>query len=119
MGEWAPIGAVIPHSMFWGFRSRETDLPNVDPFRPAAEAVAGKTKGPGDLTIVVSGVRVESDDEFLIFASYAKAPHAWRPSAPTTCSIRLPSRASPRRLRRPRHVLDPRPLLSEAPLPNR
>ena len=79
MGEWAPIGAVIPHSMFWGFRIRETDLPNVDPFRLAAEAVAGKTRGPGDLTIVVAGVRVESDDEFLILASYAKAPHAWWP----------------------------------------
>jgi CDP-diacylglycerol pyrophosphatase len=79
MGEWAPIGAVIPHSMFWGFRIRETDLPNVDPFRLAAEAVAGKTEGPGDLTIVVAGVRVESDDEFLILASSAKAPHAWWP----------------------------------------
>jgi CDP-diacylglycerol pyrophosphatase len=79
MGEWAQIGPVIPHSMFWGYRTAGTDLAKVDPFRLAADALAGKTKGPGDLTIVVAGVRVESDDEFLILASYAKAPHAWWP----------------------------------------
>ena len=79
IGEWMQIGAVIPHSMFWGYRIPGTDLSKVDPFRLAAEAVAGKTKGPGDLTIVVAGVRVEGDDEFLILASYAKAPHAWWP----------------------------------------
>jgi CDP-diacylglycerol pyrophosphatase len=79
LDQWAPIGAVIPHSMFWGLRIRGTDLPNVEPFRLAADALAGKTNGPGDLTIAVAGVRVESDDEFLILASYAKAPHAWWP----------------------------------------
>jgi hypothetical protein len=47
------------------------------PFRLAAEAVAGKARGPGDLTVVVAGVRVGSDDEFLVLASYAKPP--WRP----------------------------------------
>jgi CDP-diacylglycerol pyrophosphatase len=79
MGEWAQIGPVVPHTMFWGYRIRGTDLANVNPFRLAAEAVAGKTRDPGDLTVVVAGVRVESDDEFLILASYAKAPHAWWP----------------------------------------
>ena len=79
MGEWTQIGPVVPHTMFWGYRIPETELANVNPFRLAAEAVAGKTKGPGDLTIVVAGVRVEGDDEFLILASYAKAPHAWWP----------------------------------------
>jgi CDP-diacylglycerol pyrophosphatase len=79
MGEWAQIGPVVPHTMFWGYRIRGTDLANVNPFRLAAEAVAGKTKDPGDLTVVVAGVRVESDDEFLMLASYAKAPHAWWP----------------------------------------
>jgi CDP-diacylglycerol pyrophosphatase len=77
MGEWAPVGAIIPHTMFWGFRIPGTQLSSVDPFRLAAQAVAGKAKGPGDLTIVVAGVRVENDDEFLILASYAKAPGAW------------------------------------------
>ena len=79
MGEWARIGAVVPHTMFWGLRIRGTDLSNVNPFRLATEALAGKAKGPGDLTIAVVGVRVDSDDEFLILASYAKAPGAWWP----------------------------------------
>jgi CDP-diacylglycerol pyrophosphatase len=79
MGEWARIGAVVPHTMFWGFRIRGSDLSKVEPFRLAAEALAGRAKGPGDLTIAVVGVRVESDDEFLILASYAKAPGAWWP----------------------------------------
>ena len=79
IGEWAPIGPVVPHTMFWGYRIQATDLANVNPFRLAAEGLAGKTNGPGDLTIVVAGVRVESDDQFLILASYARAPHAWWP----------------------------------------
>jgi CDP-diacylglycerol pyrophosphatase len=79
MGEWAQIGPVVPHTMFWAYRIPGTDLANVNPFRLAAEALAGKTKGPGDLTVVVVGVRVDSDDEFLILATYAKAPHAWWP----------------------------------------
>ncbi len=79
MGEWTRIGAVVPHTMFWGFRIRGTDLSNVEPFRLAAEALAGKTNGPGDLTIAVAGVRVADDDQFLILASYAKAPGAWWP----------------------------------------
>jgi CDP-diacylglycerol pyrophosphatase len=79
IGEWAQIGPVVPHTMFWGYRIRGTDLANVNPFRLAAEAVAGKTKDPGDLAVVVAGVRVDSDDQFLILASYAKAPHAWWP----------------------------------------
>jgi len=79
MGEWAQIGPVVPHTMLWGYRIPGTGLANVNPFRLAAEAVAGKTKGPGDLTVVVAGVRVNGDDEFLILASYARAPHAWWP----------------------------------------
>jgi CDP-diacylglycerol pyrophosphatase len=79
MGEWAQIGPVVPHTMFWAYRIPGTDLASLNPFRLAAEAVAGKANGPRDLTIVVVAVRVESDDEFLILASYAKAPHAWWP----------------------------------------
>ena len=79
MGEWAQIGPVVPHTMFWAYRIPGTDLANVNPFRLAAEAVAGKTKDLGDLTVVVTGVTVEGDDQFLILASYAKAPHAWWP----------------------------------------
>jgi hypothetical protein len=91
------IGPVVPHTMFWGYRIRETDLPNVNPFQLAAEALAGKTKDPGDLTVVVAGVRVESDDQFLILASYAKAPHAWWPVGDGNllgdCSLAGPRRA--------------------------
>ncbi len=58
MGEWAQIGPVVPHTMFWAYRIRGTDLANVNPFRLAAELLAGKTNGPGDRTIVVAGVRV-------------------------------------------------------------
>jgi CDP-diacylglycerol pyrophosphatase len=79
MGEWAQIGPVVPHTMFWAYRIPDADLANVNPFRLAAEVVAGKTKDPGDLTVVVAGVRVENADQFLILASYAKAPHAWWP----------------------------------------
>jgi CDP-diacylglycerol pyrophosphatase len=79
MGEWAQIGPVVPHTMFWAYRIPEVDLAKVNPFRLAAEVVAGKTKDPGDLTVVVAGVRVKDDDQFLILASYAKAPHAWWP----------------------------------------
>jgi CDP-diacylglycerol pyrophosphatase len=79
MGKWAEIGPIVPHTMFWGYRIGEKDLSKVDPFRLAAEAVVGRTNGPGDLMIVVAGVRVEGDNEFLILASYAKAPHAWWP----------------------------------------
>jgi CDP-diacylglycerol pyrophosphatase len=79
MGEWAQIGPVVPHTMFWAYRIPGTELANVNPFRLAAEVVAGKTTDPGDMTVVVVGVRVDDDDQFLILASYAKAPHAWWP----------------------------------------
>jgi CDP-diacylglycerol pyrophosphatase len=96
MGEWAQIGPVVPHTVFWAYRIPGTDLANVNPFRLAAEELGGKTGGPGDLTVVVVGVRVDSDDEFLILASYAKAPHAWWPvgAADVLASCRL---AGPRR----------------------
>jgi CDP-diacylglycerol pyrophosphatase len=79
IGEWAPIGAVVPHTMFWGTRIGGTDLSDVEPFRLAAEALADKAGRRGDLTIAVAGVRVANDDDFLILASYAKAPGAWWP----------------------------------------
>ena len=60
------------------FLAVDCHLSNVDPFRLTAEALAGKAKGQGDLTIAIAGVHIESDDEFLIFASYAKAPGALR-----------------------------------------
>src|SRR5271169_4213546 len=55
MGEWAQIGPVVPHTMFWGYRIRGTDLASVNPFRLASEELGGKTGGPGDLTVAVVG----------------------------------------------------------------
>ena len=46
IGEWAQIGPVVPHTMFWGYRIPGTDLANVNPFQLAAEALAGKTTAP-------------------------------------------------------------------------
>jgi CDP-diacylglycerol pyrophosphatase len=79
MGEWAQIGPVVPHTVFWAYRIPGTGLASVNPFRLAAEELGAKTKSPGDLTVAVAGVRVDGDDEFLILASYARAPHAWWP----------------------------------------
>jgi CDP-diacylglycerol pyrophosphatase len=79
IGEWAQIGQVVPHTMFWAYRIPGTELASVNPFRLAAEELGDKTSGPGDLTVVVVGARVDDDDQFLILASYAKAPHAWWP----------------------------------------
>ncbi len=77
IGEWVQVGAVAPNTMFWGTRIRGTDLPHVEPFRLAAEALADKASGRSELSIMVAGVRVESDDEFLILASYPGAPGLW------------------------------------------
>ncbi len=79
IGEWKQIGPVVPHTMFWGYRIPGRELANVNPFRLAADELGGRTKSPGDLTVVVVGARVDDNDQFLILASYAKAPHAWWP----------------------------------------
>jgi CDP-diacylglycerol pyrophosphatase len=79
MGEWTQIGPVVPHTVFWAYRIPGTGLANVNPFRLAAEELGGKMRSPRDLTVAVVGTRVDGDDEFLILASYAKAPHAWWP----------------------------------------
>jgi CDP-diacylglycerol pyrophosphatase len=79
IGEWARIDAVVPHQTFWATRIRAADLSDVQPFRLAAEALADKVKDLAIMMIMVAGVRVDGDDEFLILASYAGAPHAWWP----------------------------------------
>ena len=93
MREWARIGAVVPHTMFWGLRIPGADLSNVNPFRLAAEALAGKAR-PRDMTIAVAGVRVGGDGQFLILASYARAPGAWWPVGDG--NLYSPCRTAPR-----------------------
>jgi CDP-diacylglycerol pyrophosphatase len=77
IGEWAQVGAVVPHSMFWGLRIRGADLAAVQPLRLAADYLADKIRNRADLMIVVAATRVAGDDEFLILATYAHAPHSW------------------------------------------
>jgi len=79
LGPRARIGAVVPHMMFWATRIKETDLSDIEPFRLAAEALADKVSDRGELTVLVAGVRVEGDDQFMVLATYAKAPGAWWP----------------------------------------
>ncbi len=53
------------------------------------------------MMIMVAGVRVEGDDEFLILASYAGAPHAWWPvGADSLLGRKCPAWTGPCRLRR-------------------
>ena|SRR5277367_539464 len=54
IGKWVRIGAVVPHTMFWGMRITATDLSDIEPLRLAADAIAGKTMRRGDLTIAAS-----------------------------------------------------------------
>lgn len=79
LGEWTRIGAVIPHTVFWGTRIRGTDLPESYPFQRVAAALPDAVANRRDLMIMVAGVRVEGDDQFLILASYGGVPGAWYP----------------------------------------
>jgi CDP-diacylglycerol pyrophosphatase len=79
IGDWARIDVGVPHTTFWGTRIRGADPSDVDPFRLAAEGLADKVKDRAIMMIMVAGARVDGDDEFLILASYAGAPHAWWP----------------------------------------
>ena len=98
IGEWARIGAVVPHTMFWGMRIKETDLSDIEPFRLAAEVFVSEVRDQRELTIMAAGVRVEGDDQFLILASYAKAPGAWWPvGASDLLDRNCPSRPPPTR----------------------
>ena len=79
LGQWARIGPIVPHTMFWAMRIKGADLSNVEPFRLAAEALANDFDELGELTVAAAGVRVGGDDQFVILASTAYAPGAWWP----------------------------------------
>ena len=79
VGEWSPIGLLVPHQPFWALRTGSADLSRFNPFRLAAEGFAGKVRSLGLLTLAVVSARFASADEFVILASYAGAPHAWWP----------------------------------------
>jgi len=79
VGQWAPIGTLIPHQPFWAFLTGTSDLRRLNPFRLAAEGLGNKVSDLALLTIVVASVRVADADEFVILASYVGAPHSWWP----------------------------------------
>ena len=106
---------MVPHQVFWGTRVQAADLSDVEPFRLAAEALADKVRDRGILMIMVAGVRVEGDDEFLILASYAGAPHAWWPvGADSLLGRKCP--AGPRLVRLRRSGTEDRPRSARPPI---
>ena len=90
-GEWAQVGPIIPHSMFWGLLIPATDLTAVKPLALAADYLADKVRDRAKIMVAVAGVRVAGNDGFVILASYDHAPRAWWPVAAenildSTCS---------------------------------
>ena len=79
IGEWAKLGALIPHSVFWIYRTGQADLAGVYPFRLAAEGLAGMARSRADVTIAVASVPMDGTDEFVVLATYVNAPHQWWP----------------------------------------
>jgi CDP-diacylglycerol pyrophosphatase len=96
IGEWSPIGPLVPHQPFWAFRTGTADLGRLDPFRLAAEGFADKVRNLALLTVVVASARIAGADEFVVLASYAGAPHAWWPvGADNLLLARCPSGPRP------------------------
>jgi CDP-diacylglycerol pyrophosphatase len=80
IGKWVRIGAVIPHTVFWGMRIKGTDPSDIEPFRLAAEVIVDKVITLRNLTIAEVGVRVEGDSQFLVLVSYAETTGGWSPA---------------------------------------
>ena len=97
VGEWSPIGLLVPHQPFWAFRTGTADLRRLDPFRLTAEGLADRVHNLARLTVVVASARIAGADEFVVLASYAGAPHAWWPvGADNLLLARCPSGPRPR-----------------------
>ncbi len=79
LGEWAQVGPIIPHSMFWAMRIGGSELATALPLALAADYFADRLRSRADLMVAVVPVRVAGDDDFLILASHTHAPHAWWP----------------------------------------
>ena len=96
IGEWTPIGPLVPHQPFWALRTGSADLARLDPFRLAAEGFADRVRSLALLTVVVASARFAGADEFVVLASYAGAPHAWWPvGAENLLLARCPSEPRP------------------------
>ena len=79
LGEWSHVGPLIPHSVFWAMRIRESDLAALQPFALAADQFADRARRLDDIMVAVVPARVDGEEDLLILASYAYAPHAWWP----------------------------------------
>jgi CDP-diacylglycerol pyrophosphatase len=77
--QWRLIGPVVPHQPFWALRVRSAELAGVEPFRLVRAELGGAVRDPADLVIAVVGATVMGNDEFLILASYNRAPGSWWP----------------------------------------
>jgi CDP-diacylglycerol pyrophosphatase len=69
IGTWTRLDAVMTGSSFWALRRRQGDLAGVEPLRLAAQGLADKAQGMSRLTLLVTQVRAEDDDELVILAS--------------------------------------------------
>lgn len=76
-GQWSKLGALVPHSVFWGFPTGSTDLATVEPFRLAVAAMAGMTQNQANVTVAVGLTSVKGRKEFIVLATYPGAPHQW------------------------------------------
>jgi CDP-diacylglycerol pyrophosphatase len=70
VGSWARVDEVVPGVLVWALRTGKPALDGVDPFRLAAEGLAGHIKSRAQLMIFVTQIHAEGD-EFVILASYA------------------------------------------------
>lgn len=96
VGQWSPIGFLVPHQPFWAFRTGTADLRRLDPFRLAAEGFVGRVHNLALLTVMVASARFDGADEFVVLASYAGAPHAWWPvGADDLLLTRCPTESRP------------------------
>lgn len=79
VGEWRLVSPFVPHQPFWVLRLGRADLDGVDPFQLVFEAFDPIVEDPARFTIGVAGATVEGQDDLVILASYAHAPHSWWP----------------------------------------
>ncbi len=79
IGQWSKLGALVPHSVFWGYPTGTSDLAAVDPFRLAFDAMAPMTRDRASVTVALALASVNGHEQFVVLATYVHAPHQWWP----------------------------------------
>jgi CDP-diacylglycerol pyrophosphatase len=69
VGAWGRVGALAPETAFWGWRTAQSNLDGVEPFRLAAERLSGKAADLGRMMIVVAGTRIAGRDELVVLVA--------------------------------------------------